>query len=200
MPIYPARARLPATYSAHIGRIVTRWAHLEANLRQVGYSLLQINPKLGRLVMREPRIADHLTMIEDAIGVIGFTIKTDFKKLKIALRSMEACRDKLAHGVWINHPDNATPILQDTKGASTEGGKSTKARINPKGVIVTVTEMQEWARSIAYATNLIRDLGLEIEAQWRSSPCRCCGQPLPEAPSRPLSQKLKALPAQPLPS
>ena len=133
MRTYPTRARLPAPYSAHIGRVVTRWSLLHATLRQVGYALLQVNPKLGRVMVQEPRVADHVTMIEDAMTVLSLKTSVDTKELKKGLKTLDEIRNKLAHGVWVRHSQTSVPVLQDTRGTSvTEGGKPIKAKINPK--------------------------------------------------------------------
>ena len=89
MRTYPTRARLPAPYSAHIGRVVTRWSLPHATLRQVGYALLQVNPKLGHTMVQEPRIADHVTMIEDAMTVLSLKTSVDTKELKKGLKTLD---------------------------------------------------------------------------------------------------------------
>ena len=62
MPTYPVRRKLPVAYSTEIGRIITRWAWLEWELKRVAYTILEIGPKEGRLSVREPRAHDYLTM------------------------------------------------------------------------------------------------------------------------------------------
>ena len=74
MPTYPVRPNLPVAYSTEIGRIITRWARLEWELKRIAYTILQIGPKEGRLSVREPRAHEHLTMIEDLMRVRGLDL------------------------------------------------------------------------------------------------------------------------------
>ena len=55
MATYPVRDKLPISHTTEIGRIITRWAFLEWLLRQIAYLLLDLNPKAGRLAVRDPR-------------------------------------------------------------------------------------------------------------------------------------------------
>jgi len=201
MPTYPTRARLPASYSANVGRIITRWALLEATLRQVGYGLLLLDPKLGRLMIQEPRIESYVTMIEDVMIVLRFKTSVDTKDLKRGLKTLDEIRNKLAHGVWVRHARTSIPVLQDTKGTSaTDTGQPIKARINPKALAVTPDNFRARIIGIKNATKIIRQLGREIERQLRSLPCRCCGQPLPARRVNPQGKKTTTHQAQHSPS
>jgi len=179
MGVYSVRTRLPAAHTAQIGRFITRWAFLESKLRQVSYTMLQLSPKIGRLLVREPRAVDYVTMLEDAMSVMGLTTSIDLKNLKSGLGTLESFRDKLAHGVWVRHTKTAIPVLQDFSGKHPAGPEQgQKARIHPKGTAITATNIKDWATGTTNASKLILKWRAEILRQLRASPCRCCGQPL----------------------
>lgn len=69
MGIYLVRYRLPTKYSTAIGRMITRFAALESALRNLIYALLELDPKMGRVAVRNPRIEESFTMIRDLMGL-----------------------------------------------------------------------------------------------------------------------------------
>lgn len=177
MPTYPMRTRLPGAYSQQIGRIITRWAYLESRLRQVSCILLRINPPIARLMIRELRASDYITMLEDAMSVFHLSTSVNLKTLRSGLQTLESNRDKLAHGIWVKHDKTSTPVLQDLSAKHPAGPyQGQKARINPKAVALTIENLRAWATGIATASKLIQKIGREINAQLRASPCKCCGQ------------------------
>lgn len=180
MPTYPIRARLPAGYAMQIGRVITRWSLLELTLRQTAYALIQVDPKIGRLMVRDQRASDWVETLGDAMSVRGLTTTIDLKELRAGLQTLGTYRDKLGHGIWLKHTATAEPVLQETRGnyQDPRNGKM-KARINPRGITAGIETMRAWVTGIENATKLLRKLGREIDAQLRTSPCRCCGQPLP---------------------
>ncbi len=173
MPTYPIRARLPASYVMQIGRVITRWSLLELTLRQTAYALIQVDPKIGRLMVREPAAGAFVTMLADAMAVRGLTTTVDMKALRKGLVTLEDYRNKLAHGIWVKHSATAEPVLQETRDNSPDqSGGYPKARINPRAVTISVETMKAWVTGIENATELIRQLGREIDAQLLSLSCR----------------------------
>ena len=117
MAVYPARYRLPVSYSTEIGRIITRWAYLEAVLRTTAYLILRVGAKHGRVAVREPRVVDYVTMLQDLMHLESLKTRVDLKTLKKSLEEIEALRHKLAHGIWLKHPSTKLPVLQIVKGS-----------------------------------------------------------------------------------
>ena len=58
---------VPAMMLREIGRVVVAYANLEYLLSEVIYLLLDVDPKRGRLAVREPRATDRLDVIQDLI-------------------------------------------------------------------------------------------------------------------------------------
>src|SRR5260221_12340075 len=100
MGTYRMRQRLPTAYNTELGRVVMRFAILENILRGLTYSLLEVNPKFGRIAVRSPRIQDSTAMIQDFMSLHGFSSRLDLKELLKGARVLEEFRDRISHGVW----------------------------------------------------------------------------------------------------
>lgn len=163
----PARYRLPVSYSTEIGRIITRWAHLEWVLSETLYMLIATCPKIGRLAVREPRIGEYLTIMEKTARLQGVTISVDWKKFKTIMQTMESFRNKLAHGVWIKDPSSDWPALRQVKGSYTlkHGAESVDARIKPASLPVPLRELRNAVRGIDRANQIAVEIKQEVEAQ-----------------------------------
>ena len=147
---YPVRLRLPVSYSTEIGRIITRWAILEWRLRETAYLLLDLDPKLGRLAVREPRVTDYVTMIEDICRVTDIPVTTNFKDTRKLLTEYKGYRDAIAHGIWLKHSETKAPTLQVIAGSypvETGGGK-VKARIHPQAVAMDLPTLKQIRKAI----------------------------------------------------
>ena len=170
MRTYPVRYRLPTKYSTAIGRMITRFAALEAALRNLIYALLELDPKMGRVAVRNPRIQESFTMIQDLMGLRSFTTTLDIKRLASDCKKLEQFRDKIAHGVWVRHSRSDLPILQVTAGTFPEkpGGKSIKGRIRPGAVNVTLESFRSHTRGVDIAFKADKQLGRELGAQHRA--------------------------------
>ena len=168
MPVYPIRYRLPVSYSTEIGRIITRWAFLEYRLKETAYMLLNVDPKVGRVAIKEPRITDYVGMLQDLMLLKSLTTGVDLKKLRKKLEATQSFRDKLAHGVWVKHDTTNLPVIQVIKGSylSKPGGKKTKARIDPLAAAVRLKDLKDTVRDIESATVTInrwkRDLSEQL--------------------------------------
>lgn len=160
MAVYKVRRRLPTAHCTQIGRIVTRWAFLEWQLKNVAYVLLNVGPKEGRLAVREPRATDYVTMLEDLIRVRGINVPFAFKKYKDFLEILVNHRDRLAHGIWLKHPGFNEPVLQLTKGKwnpdPQNPKRKTKRIIEPEGALIRLKELREFVPLIDQATNAPR--------------------------------------------
>ena len=111
MQMHPIRRRIPQELTRQIGRIVTKHALLEWEIRQVCYAILEVGQKEGRVAIREPRSADYMTMIADLLSIHGITVSADPKELGKALKNFKFYRDALCHGVWIKDPQAKHPVL-----------------------------------------------------------------------------------------
>jgi hypothetical protein len=167
MGAYPTRYRLPVSYTTDIGRVVTRFAYLEAYLRRIVYGLVEVGPKIGRVTIRNPRIEDSFTIIQDVMGLRSFATTIDLALLRTECKKIEKFRDRISHGVWVKHPKSKAPILQVTAGSYSEtpGGKSIKARIRPKAQAITPENFKSFLRGIETALALIENLAREIDRQ-----------------------------------
>lgn len=166
MAVYPVLERLPQRHRAELGHIIMRWAYLEWRLRQINYALLGIDPKEGRLAVREPRATDYLTMIQDLAELKRLPLRVDWKKLRKHLGELANHRDRLAHGIWLKIPGHRVPCLQLTKGTwqPQGGGPTYKAKADPVSVPVNVGDLQ----SVATAINSIIDYLGQVEGAVRS--------------------------------
>lgn len=167
MSTFPTRYRLPVSYNTEIGRIITRWAFLEWRLRETAYLLVKVNPKIGRVAVREPRVVDYITMIEDLTRLRSVDVAVDWKALKNVLGEIGSFRDKLAHGIWVKHNTTKTPVLQEISGKYPPhpGAKSVKARIEPRAVRVTLKNLKEIVHGIDAATATVNALRTKIAAK-----------------------------------
>ena len=180
MPTYPVRRKLPAAYSTEIGRIITRWAWLEWELKHVAYAILQVDQAEGRLSIREPRAHEYLTMIEDLMQVRGLSIsaklKPHVKPAKTALETLGNLRNALAHGIWIKRPETPLPVLQLPSGGLIKlpnlPKKLPKAKIEPRALVIELSGLRAAVHDIEEVTRFIRAMRDEVVAQVYASPDR----------------------------
>ena len=163
----PVRYRLPVSYSAEIGRVITRWAHLEWVLSETLYMLIATSPKIGRLAVRETRIGEYLTIIEKTARLQGITVSVDWKKFRTIMQTMESFRNKLAHGIWVKDPTSKWPAIRQVKGSYTlkHGAESVDARIKPASVPVPLGELRNAVKGIDRANQIAIEIRQEVETQ-----------------------------------
>ncbi len=161
------RYRLPVSYSTEIGRFISRWAHLEWIMQETAYTMLKMSPKIGRIALREPRVNDYLTMLEDLTKICGITISWDWQKLRNAARPMEKFRNQLAHGVWLHDPNSKYPTLRQARGRypSRPGAKTENAKINPASMPVPLRELKNAIAGVDRFNSIILEIKSEIAAQ-----------------------------------
>jgi hypothetical protein len=104
--VAPAEYEIPAQFCREIGRIIVRWAYLENAVRRLTWDILQVDQKLGRVAIRDPRMDDYFDMILD----IAHLKKVPIDQTKISsliTRSNETAkwRDLLCHGMWVPTPN-----------------------------------------------------------------------------------------------
>ena len=192
MPTYPIRKKLPVAYSTEIGRILTRWARLEWELKHVAYAILQVNQAEGRLSIRETRAHEYLTMIEDLMQVRSLSFSTELKPhvkpAKTALEKLGSLRNALAHGVWIKRPETTLPVLQLPSGGLTKLpnllNKLPKAKIEPRALVIELSGLRAAVHDIEEVTRFIRAMRDEVVAQVYASPDKPAQQPPENKPRR----------------
>ena len=155
MGTYPVRRKLPVAYSTEIGRIITRFAFLETQLRNITYHLLDISPKQGRVAVRQFRVADQITIIEDLAKLAKIDLKVTWKNLKQPCKEAESYRDRLAHGVWLKHSETETPVLQDFSTAYVRNGAPRKPKIYPLAVPVQLEHLKNITSNIEQLSDLL---------------------------------------------
>lgn len=166
MPTFPLWVRLPGAYNAAIGRMVSRFAVVESALRQMIYALLEVEPKYGRVAVRNPRVDDSFTMIEDLMSLRGFKTSLDMKELRRLCKQLEQFRDKVAHGVWARHTGSKLPVLQVTAGNyQDEAGRAVKARIVPRAVGIAVKDFKSFTDGAVEMVAILKTLAGELQVQ-----------------------------------
>lgn len=177
MPEYPVRHKLPAAYSTAIGRVITRWAWLEWELKRVAYAILEIGPKAGRLSVREPRAHEYLTMIQDLMQVrklsISDKLKRHMKPVKDTLVQHGDLRNALAHGIWIKRDDTSLPVLRIVSGDLFRRvnlpSSLPKAKIEPRALAIELRALRSMVDDIEGLIKFVQALRREIESQLAAS-------------------------------
>lgn len=166
------RYRLPTSYNIEIGRFITRWAYLEWMVSEILYSLMGVDPKIGRLAVREPPIEARLTLVQKTAGLQKVAVSVNWKKLKSTLQEMADFRNKLAHGIWLDDPNTPHPAVRQVTGSYTpkQGGKSYDAKIHPASLPVPLYELRNAVAGIDHANRMVHAIKKQIEAQLPPSP------------------------------
>src|SRR5689334_21042598 len=111
----PLTLDIPGSFCREIGRIMVNHACIECRLRHIAYDVLGLDPKQGRLAVKEGRTHERLTLIEDLLGLRRLTVPTKMGPLKAKLQQLTVQRDQLAHGIW-GRPENGDLHLRITRG------------------------------------------------------------------------------------
>jgi hypothetical protein len=173
MPMYPVRRKLPVAYSTAIGRIITRWAWLEWELRGVIYTLLNIGPKEGRLSVRAARASEYNTMIQDLMHVrrvsLSPHLKSGLKSAKDAISHHGDLRNALAHGIWIKRDETPLPVLQVVGGDLFRQLKYPeplpKSKIEPRALAFELPALKAISNDIELQIKFIQAIRRDIENQ-----------------------------------
>lgn len=203
MGTYLARNRLPTNYYTNIGRIVSRFALIELAVQHIIYALIEVNPKLGRVAIKSPRLNDSFAMISDLLMLRGFTSSIDLKELAEACKIIETFRDKVAHGVWFSHPQSTHPVLRVTAGSyvKKQGEKSVKARISPQGLKILPTDFKAFLSGTQGALRDLKKLAGDLRRQQRASHKKSLAQLAQKgSPQRPRRIRTRKVPPPPLQS
>lgn len=172
MPTYQVLRRIPSAHSKEIGRIITRWAFLEWRLKNVAYALLNVTPKQGRVAVREPRATNYVDMLRDLLHLAGIQVSVDLVDYQKLLEVLAGHRDRLAHGIWLKHPDFKDPVLQLVKGKWQPNPQKPKAKrvIDPEGALIQAEELRQFVPLIDQAAKVAGQLEIQVSVALRKLP------------------------------
>ncbi|MCI5112069.1 MAG: hypothetical protein MRY75_16075 [Marivita sp.] len=168
----PVVTDLPDDMLTAIGQVIVEYAFLELQLSRIIYDLLAVDPKAGRLAVREPRASDRLDVIFDLCALRGVSIEEEKNPLKKALEFSVSQRDRIAHGIWVFDEESGDHMLRITRGSwpKSPGEKRRRKRIvEPEAVTLTPQNIFDIAVTINHASRYAVQMREEIQAQLRSS-------------------------------
>lgn len=166
MPVAPIVDRLPDPLLALVGEIVTGWAVQEHELRLLVFLLLSLDPKRGRLAVKNLRAKDYVDLIADLMHLSDLKSKTTkLRELGEVLDEIENRRNAIAHNIWVRSEDG-TLFLQSLTGTwpSKKGEFRRKRRIDPAGIPVAPANLEDLVSAMRKTTKQTRLLRQEVAA------------------------------------
>jgi hypothetical protein len=160
----PIVTDLPEEYTQAIGRMVVEWAYLEHSLRMTVYRLLDLDPKRGRIAVRDPRPNEFVKMISELMELAEIASSDDlFSDLPAALQEAENRRNTIIHGIWVLDSESGLLKVIRTSGNwrpdPLKPGVSRKMR--PEGIPTTPADID---RTTDLIRKLVRLVGSLYEA------------------------------------
>ena len=136
--------KLPSKYYTSIGKIVSSCAHLEHNVENLIWLLLDIKHKEGRLLTTGMQFRSKLNLLEELAShyAPNQQIADSIAELCKASSPLAGIRNDVAHGVWA-HPRSNPKLLYVLR----VFGKM-KHRIKPERILYTAESMAEHAKAI----------------------------------------------------
>jgi hypothetical protein len=171
--LLPVVNDIPDNYAATVGRIIATWSEVEWMIRSSSYPLLGLTSKEGRVAVRDPRLEDHITMIEQLLSLRGLKIESNLPAIQKFLRQLANYRDLLAHGVWMRDENNNL-YIQHVSGnwQPDKSGPSISRKISPEGVQVELKTLEMLLQLMRSVLETVRDMSSEIVRVAASSPRR----------------------------
>jgi len=172
--------KLPDSYFVEIGKIITYWASIEHHLKAATYLLSGVDPAVGRLAVREPRVSDHVTLIEDLVGTRKIKLRTNLSTLRTRLAIASIWRDKFAHCPWVRPEKSRALYVRVTKAKWQAKGESAAIKniIRPKGEHMTIRRLRGIRKWIMRVGLMVEILYLETLALERAFRDKFPPQPL----------------------
>lgn len=165
MGSYPVRTDLPEAHLTEIGRLVFQFAFIETQLWTITYHVLGLDKKQGRLAVVQRRAHEQVDLLQVLLELQNIKLPVDWKTLKAAIKEIKSYRDRVAHGVWLEHPQTANPVLQDFSTEYVQGiEKGHKAKIHPIAAEVPIDLLRNIngnAAKISSRLKKIEDLVLQ---------------------------------------
>ncbi len=137
MRTLPIARKLPRAIAYDIGRVTYAYSLLEHILRTTVYLLIEVDPKQGRLAVKDARGKEMVDLIRDLMYLDGERpAKEWWEDLRDAVESVRTERDQYAHGIWLHDRKTKQFLLRVTRGNWQPKGRNRKVsrRILPEGV------------------------------------------------------------------
>lgn len=78
--------------------------------------ILQLSKTEARIALRQPRAVDRLDMALDLFAIKAIPITVDVDVLRELIQQCTSERDRVAHGVWLRHPETSELYLRIARG------------------------------------------------------------------------------------
>jgi hypothetical protein len=181
----PIVTDLPASIVREIGRVVVLHSYLEHVLGRIIYDILDIDPKIGRTVIREPRGGEVFDMIRDLAQIKGLELSDEYNAIREGIEAAKTQRDQVGHGVWLRDRDTGHLFLRIIKGSWQPKSKmrgKIKRRISPEGQEYGTPELRSTIELIEETIEAVNRLHDDLKSALRSLPgkrARQSAQPSP---------------------
>lgn len=167
MRLLTATTDLPTALFREIGRVIVAYANLEHRLSAVIHTLLGLDPKRGRLAVREPRASDRVEIIKDLIELADIPVSVDLKVLMQTVDKAQRERDWIAHGLWLSDPKHNAIRLRLTKAqwqpVKGQRGK-TKRVLKPESIQFGIDECRTLQRVIFEAIDMVDTVRHDVQS------------------------------------
>ncbi len=169
--LYQDVHKIPPVMAKLIGDITARFALVEHLLKEITRKLVGMDPKLGRVSVRQPRLEDFVDMIKEILEIEQIAHPANLDALRTRLKRAERYRDMVAHTVWQRHPETKEIYARRLSGHwpkthPKHGGVS--RRIVPEIVLVTPKLMRiertELDKLVTDLKRMDRLLNVELRA------------------------------------
>jgi hypothetical protein len=118
---YPFEAEvvhnLPKQIAAGIGNVIVGTSKLEHKLTSMIGLILQMDKAEMRLTLRQPRIEERLDIILELFALKALNLDFDFTAFRKTLIEIGGKRHRLAHGIWLQHPETDQLYLRLARGS-----------------------------------------------------------------------------------
>lgn len=172
MRTLPIAKKLPPTLTREIGRVIYAYSRVELNFKTIIYAILNIDPKSGRITVREPRGKEYVDTIQELMIVRGRQpVKAWWKNFRDSTERVRTGRDQVAHGIWLRDKQSRQLLLRITRGSWQPKGKNgkTSRKIIPEGIIFGPSECRKLLAEINGVLSLQNDLRREVNSWLRAS-------------------------------
>jgi hypothetical protein len=164
--------QLPDVIAGALGRCIASHSLLETTLSLTLYALVEVNPKVGRIAVGNPRTAQLLDRMQQVIEARGLQLPdVPWKEFRKTLDDLKTRRDLFAHSPWGMDSD-AKFVLFVTSGSGQLDGRN--RRLYPEGLLVTPSMLVglhgDIGKAIAQAQELDRLVRTALHEHASSSP------------------------------
>ena len=135
------RDDIPADIARCVGRFIVKWAGFEYRVQSLIWDVAGVGEALGRIAIREPRIADRLKMLADVSELAGLSLdKVRLEEVIKSAGATESKRDLLAHSPW-TFEDGHWKVISFRGNLSDPTAKNRSRKINPESFLVTTSSI-----------------------------------------------------------